>query len=197
MSNHDPCSPGQAYQWYWIECNGGDVVDLYPYENQVSGTLPSEIGLLTELTYISLPSNALDGTLPTEMGELTKMRESHSFLYDNWFTGPVPTEMGRWTSMTGFLDFEDNLLTGTLPTELGKLTKMSEVFIFRSVCPLFCVPPAPPLVPPPVPPPPTPTPPLPLSLHHHATHSHVARTRSRVRSVRNWGHSRKWLTTLS
>jgi hypothetical protein len=41
----------------------------------LTGTLPSELGLLTALTKLYLFDNALSGALPTELGLLTALVE--------------------------------------------------------------------------------------------------------------------------
>ena len=44
------------------------------YENGgYSGTIPTQFGLLTELTELNLGRNSLGGTIPTQMGGLTKL----------------------------------------------------------------------------------------------------------------------------
>ena len=43
--------------------------------NFVSGSIPSEMGRLTNLTILNLHVNTFWGTIPTEMGLLTKLGE--------------------------------------------------------------------------------------------------------------------------
>ena len=58
--------------WQGVECasnNGNDVITSLslPSEN-MDGTLPREIGLLTSLTALDLSENALSGSIPSEIG---------------------------------------------------------------------------------------------------------------------------------
>ena len=54
-----------------------DTTDIIvsPYDYAYSGSLPSELGILTKLTHIDLEYNYLTGTLPSELGSLTALRE--------------------------------------------------------------------------------------------------------------------------
>ena len=41
--------------------------------NQLSGSIPSEIGRLSQLTVLGLAGNKLSGLLPAEIGHLTQL----------------------------------------------------------------------------------------------------------------------------
>ena len=64
---------------------------LFIPNNELTGSLPSELGLLTQLTRFGLYSNQATGSLPTELGLLTKLRLV--YLYDNALTGSVPSSL--------------------------------------------------------------------------------------------------------
>jgi hypothetical protein len=56
----------------------------------LTGTIPTEIGLLTNLqTGLVFSRNSLTGTIPTEIGMLTKMRNQLKFDH-NFLTGALP-----------------------------------------------------------------------------------------------------------
>lgn len=44
-------------------------------ENEFTGTIPTEIGMLSSLAGLSLATNGFQGNLPTEMGNLNRLRE--------------------------------------------------------------------------------------------------------------------------
>jgi Leucine-rich repeat (LRR) protein len=96
-------------------------VELDVYGDELFGTIPTEIGLLTEMTYFDVDDNFLTGTIPTELGKCSKLLDAE--LYTNWFTGSIPTEIGSLTDMTYF-DVEENYLTGPIPTEFGRLAAL-------------------------------------------------------------------------
>jgi hypothetical protein len=56
-------------------------------------TIPSEIGLLTKLTYLSLENAELTGTIPTTIGELTEL-EYLSFSSNSALMGAIPSSIG-------------------------------------------------------------------------------------------------------
>ena len=51
--------PGTEYTWHGITCNEGNttVLEINIYQNNLNGTIPPELGNLTNLTKLSLSSN--------------------------------------------------------------------------------------------------------------------------------------------
>ena len=56
--------------------------------NQLTGTIPSELGDLTNLTWLDLGGNQLSGSIPTELGQLANLY--HLYLAGNQLIGCVP-----------------------------------------------------------------------------------------------------------
>ena len=50
-----------------------NTTELYLHNNQLTGSIPSEIGNLTNLTYLNLGNNQLTGSIPSEIGNLTNL----------------------------------------------------------------------------------------------------------------------------
>ena len=80
-----------------------------------TGTVPSEIGLLTELTNIGLGGNALTSNLPSEIGACSKL--SYLALQNNEFSGSIPSQIGTVSLMT-WVRLRNNDLTLTIPTQV-------------------------------------------------------------------------------
>ena len=59
----------------------------------LTGTLPTELALLTNVYYMDFDKNFLNGTIPTEIGLLSDLREI--WFFGNGLTGTIPTEMGQ------------------------------------------------------------------------------------------------------
>ena len=66
-----------------------DTLDLYNQE--LTGSIPPEIGCLTNLTYLHLGSNQLTGEIPSEIGNLTNL--TYLNLGNNQLTGSIPPEI--------------------------------------------------------------------------------------------------------
>ena len=90
----------------------------------LSGTIPSELGNLPKLQWLSLNNNQLTGSIPSELGNLPNLQ--WLFLRDNRLTGMIPAKLGSLRSLI-YLDIRDNQLTGTIPAELGNLTKLFDL----------------------------------------------------------------------
>ena len=90
-----------------------------------TGSIPPEIGLLTNLTTLDLACNELTGDIPPEIGNLTSL--TYIDLHYNQLTG-IPPEIGNLTSLTHL-----NLkmaVTGphtgdAIPPEMGNLTNLT------------------------------------------------------------------------
>jgi hypothetical protein len=95
------------------------AVDLF--RNNIQGTIPADLGLLTALTNFYLGLNALTGTLPESIGQWTALT---SFFVGNALTGTLPASIGQWTALTSFR-VSNNALTGTLPASIGQWTALT------------------------------------------------------------------------
>mmetsp|Transcript_8278 Transcript_8278/g.14178 ORF Transcript_8278/g.14178 Transcript_8278/m.14178 type:complete len:91 (+) Transcript_8278:546-818(+) len=55
------------------------------------GTVPTEIGLLTNLHELRLSNNYLSGTIPSEIGHMSELR--YLYMGYNYLSGTVPQEI--------------------------------------------------------------------------------------------------------
>ena len=110
--------------WYGVTVVSNRVTSLNITPFYLSGTIPAELGDLTELKSIRLGFNDLTGSIPTELGNLTNLTELD--LNSNDLTGTIPTELGSLANLTR-LDLASNGLTGTIPTELGSLANLTRL----------------------------------------------------------------------
>jgi len=98
-----------------------NLTSLWLYHNQLTGSIPPEIGNLTNLTTLVLYHNELTGEIPPEIGNLTNL--IYLALHENQLTGSIPPEIGNLTNLRQLsLDF--NQLTGSIPSEIGNLTNL-------------------------------------------------------------------------
>ena len=141
-------------EWEGIAVGGSPlrVHQVVLRDRSLTGTLPPELGRLTELRKLDVASwadnsvpNVLTGAIPLELSSLTKLitldlsgnslsggipAELGSlaelellFLGGNFLTGPIPPELGRLTKFR-VLSLEGNFLSGNIPPELGGLSQL-------------------------------------------------------------------------
>ncbi|MBT4370749.1 MAG: hypothetical protein HOD18_09370 [Candidatus Marinimicrobia bacterium] len=99
-----------------------NTLELNLIENQLTGNIPPEIGILTNLTGLFLSYNYLRGEIPSEIGNLINLTELH--LGHNGLQGEIPQEIGNLVNLT-HLSLWDNELTGSIPPEIGNLSKLT------------------------------------------------------------------------
>ena len=110
-------------QWYGVTTDGsGRVTGLSLNENDLQGTIPVELGQLTNLDSLNLSGNQLTGNVPQELGQLTNLKGLN--LSGNEISGNIPLQLVRLTNLES-LNLAQNELTGEIPTELGQLTNLS------------------------------------------------------------------------
>ncbi len=101
--------------------NLDQLTELPLQDNHLTGSIP-DLGRLTNLTLLRMGNNELTGEIPASLSNLTKLR--YLELWENQLTGPIP-DLSRLTDLT-FLDLHDNQLSGTIPSMRG-LTKLEEI----------------------------------------------------------------------
>ncbi|XP_043708694.1 MDIS1-interacting receptor like kinase 2-like [Telopea speciosissima] len=89
--------------------------------NNITGKIPPELGMLTQLHELDLSSNYLVGEIPEEFGELTVLLKLN--LSSNQLSGSLPLEVGRLYSLT-YLDLSTNSLSGQIPNEIGNCSNL-------------------------------------------------------------------------
>jgi hypothetical protein len=99
---------------------------LYLFSNQLTGSIPTSIGNLTQLRSLNLNSNHLSGSIPTSIGNLTNLVQL--FIGGNQLTGSLPHEIGLLTNVQS-LAINTNQLSGALPSEIGNMTNVRTIDI--------------------------------------------------------------------
>ncbi|MYB49885.1 MAG: ATP-binding cassette domain-containing protein [Dehalococcoidia bacterium] len=102
------------------------VTQLIVHQNQLGGTIPPELGELTELTTLSLNGNRLSGGIPAQLSQLSKLTALH--LHTNRLEGRIPPALGQLTNLRQ-LHLQNNRLSGPIPAELGKLTNLDGLWL--------------------------------------------------------------------
>ena len=121
---------GRIRDWQGVSTNSsGFVTELVLSDNNLSGTIPPELGNLTHLRELDLDDNELTGPIPPELGDLPQLRRL--VLGANELTGTIPPELGGLSQLT-MLDLGRNSLRGTIPSELGSLPRLDSLLLHRN-----------------------------------------------------------------
>ena len=130
VSNRNWLSNRPIGTWYGVVTDENDrVIELDLSENELNGTIPSDLGHLTYLEYLDLSENQLSGTIPSALSVLSNLIELS--LWSNELTGPIPPELGRLANLE-MLHLGNNELSGTIPTELGNLDNLEELGLYSN-----------------------------------------------------------------
>ena len=110
-------------QWHGVTTDSsGRVTVLNLAENKLTGTIPTQLGNLTNLTELVLWDNRLSGGIPAQLGSLTELTELNLGL--NQLTGPVPSWLGSMANLEK-LYLWGNELDGQIPTQLSSLSNLT------------------------------------------------------------------------
>lgn len=114
-------------EWFGVTTDAnGRVTELGLLANRLRGSIPAELGNLSNLTSLQLGGNQLSGPIPSELGGLSNLTEL--YLNHNQLTGTIPSALGSLSNLT-VLALDDNGLTGTIPVELGSLSNLRELHL--------------------------------------------------------------------
>ncbi len=116
-----PMSMKEFNDWHGITVsNDGNLRRLSLWRNNLTGSIPPEIGSLANLRELGLGSNDLTGNIPPEIGRLANL-EALSLSRNN-LTGSIPPEIGNLANLRR-LWLSSNDLTG-IPSEIGNLVNL-------------------------------------------------------------------------
>ena len=111
--------------WHGVTVEDGRVAGLSLWRNNLTGTLPPEVGNLTNLKDLFL-SGQLRGPIPVELGNLSTLERLA--LRSNELTGPIPAELLRLTTLTS-LSLTGNQFNGPIPAEFGNLINLRTLLL--------------------------------------------------------------------
>ena len=89
---------------------------------------------------MDVAANELTGTIPTQVGQLTKLQQF--IMSTNPLTGAIPSEAGLLTNLSRFR-LRNTLISGEVPSELGQLSLLTQVILCGNnlsgdLDPIFC-----------------------------------------------------------
>ena len=140
-------------EWFGVEIQGDRVKKITLIDNNLTGTLPAEIGDLNALDNLILNVNNLTGPIPSEIGSMIEL--DTLILSINSLSGNIPDELYNLSNLRrlsisqnelegtispnianltnlGFIALWDNPLTGTIPEEFWSMTSLQNVYLGTS-----------------------------------------------------------------
>ena len=110
-------------EWFGVTTDAaGRVTQLSFRRNNLTGSIPAELGNLVNLRFLLLREHDfLTGPIPAELGNLVNLELL--YLPYNALTGPVPAELGNLVNLRDLI-LSSNPLTGSLPQSLTQLSQL-------------------------------------------------------------------------
>mmetsp|Transcript_13823 Transcript_13823/g.21361 ORF Transcript_13823/g.21361 Transcript_13823/m.21361 type:complete len:666 (+) Transcript_13823:116-2113(+) len=104
--------------WYGAACDddANAIVELNLSYNNLRGSIPLELAMLSLLEILTLAGNGLTGAIPATLAKIEQL--SFLALYANLLTGEIPKELFLHSSLTT-LNAGNNKLTGPLPVDMN------------------------------------------------------------------------------
>ncbi|MDM8562479.1 hypothetical protein QUF54_03910, partial [Candidatus Marithioploca araucensis] len=106
-----------------------ELKTLYLYSNQLEGEIPLELGNLANLQTLYLSYNQLEGEIPAALGELENLQTLS--LYSNRLTGEIPAALGELENLQT-LSLYSNRLEGEIPAALGDLANLQTLELYSN-----------------------------------------------------------------
>jgi hypothetical protein len=123
-----------VHECYWFSsyagkdvCEGEQIKHLVLTKNNLRGSIPPELALLTQLVELDLSRNVLIGPIPEQLQALTVLE--YLWLEKNELNGDIPSQIGNMTSLKS-LALATNDLKGTIPSEVAALTNLQSLRLF-------------------------------------------------------------------
>ena len=105
------------------------VTRLYLHGRGLSGTIPADLGDLSELRWLYLHRNDLTGEIPAALDRLARLE--WLYLYDNDLTG-ISGDLGAGLASLRRLFAHRNDLSGEIPAGLGSIPNLDWLTLYRN-----------------------------------------------------------------
>jgi hypothetical protein len=108
--------------WTGVTCTNARMTQVIRQSQTMTGSLPADIGLWTNLLKFDVFTNSIAGTLPDTISRMTRL--TYFDVYRNNLIGTLPVSLGAWRNLT-FLGLGYNQLSGTVPATYTNWTSIN------------------------------------------------------------------------
>ena len=128
-NNTNWCTNAPLSEWYGVTLDYSQerVQYIHLSYNNLVGSIPEEIGNLTELYTLDLSGNTLTGEIPSSIGNMHIL--GYLYLNNNQLTGSIPQEIGNLSDLRACYIYENQLM-GNIPSEFGNLINLEYCYLF-------------------------------------------------------------------
>lgn len=128
-NNTNWCTNAPLSEWYGVTLDYSQerVQYIHLSYNNLVGSIPEEIGNLTELYTLDLSGNTLTGEIPSSIGNMHIL--GYLYLNNNQLTGSIPQEIGNLSDLRACYIYENQLM-GNIPLEFGNLINLEYCYLF-------------------------------------------------------------------
>ncbi|CAL5051481.1 unnamed protein product [Urochloa decumbens] len=102
---------------------------LHLEDNAISGSIPPNISVLVNLTYLNLSNNLLNGSIPPELSRMRRLERL--YLSHNLLSGEIPSTLGNIPHL-GLVDLSGNRLAGPIPDTFSNLTQLRRLMLHHN-----------------------------------------------------------------
>lgn len=127
--NTNWCTDAPLSEWYGVTLDYSQerVQYIHLSYNNLVGSIPEEIGNLTELYTLDLSGNTLTGEIPSSIGNMHIL--GYLYLNNNQLTRSIPQEIGNLSDLRACYIYENQLM-GNIPSEFGNLINLEYCYLF-------------------------------------------------------------------
>ncbi|CAB9531481.1 Leucine Rich Repeat (Partial), partial [Seminavis robusta] len=118
LSDKEPCNEDGSFRHLFLK------------SNNLAGSLPEELMMMTSLEYLKLGRDNIGSTLTTQIGQMTKLTQLRVFSHA--LTGTIPSEVGLLSNRLEAISILDNQMTGSLPEQIWQLSRLDTLMISRN-----------------------------------------------------------------
>ncbi|KAG7037687.1 LRR receptor-like serine/threonine-protein kinase ERECTA [Cucurbita argyrosperma subsp. argyrosperma] len=111
---------------HWFPSSSHIVLAGELNDNHLTGSIPAELGKLTDLFDLNVANNNLGGPIPDNLSSCTNLNSLN--VHGNKLNGTIPLSFQRLESMT-YLNLSSNDLQGPIPVELSRIGNLDTLDI--------------------------------------------------------------------